>query len=839
MTAGARQSKPVRRERRIIERPRLIKMLDECDARVILLLAPAGYGKTTLARQWAKSLNGSIWVTLTPAHRDVVTFAEDIGLGLGRLGDGESTTFIRKYVRARSNPQRAARDIGIALSERIRIARTQWLVLDDYHEINAARDVDDMVRVVVEHTNARLLIATRTRPSWATSRRKLYGEILEMDQLQLAMNESESARLVGNSSERERLLSQARGWPALLGLAAGMGDAPMQEELSTSLYEYLAEEVFQSVSPSLQDQLLALSLLPDLSQAQLSRRFGSQSAAVVAQGRDCGLLTGEGAPELHPLVRDFLLAKLQRSPEGRHLARDAVASCLRCERWDGAVELIERFGLQEMARPALEQAYSPLVRSGRIGSVSRFAAQLRSDLPETPPVVDLTDAEVALRDGEYRLAAEIIRRARPRFPELHPLRSRAAAVEGAATFQLAQFVESENAFEAARQEATDGNDRAEALHGLALAAIFGEQPSANARLEALGKLAHSTSAPLDVARYAAAALTRMRIGSGFIDSPFVEDALRALPKVEDPRARTSVMLTITYCLALQCEFARAKELAQQMLAEVDAYQLEFARPHAAWNLAFVELGMRRFSAADRHLRAVEDAVHANPHPHHLLNARVLRSRLLMELARLEDAYKAVRTSVEGAATPAMHGEYIATRALVLSLLGLDQEAVEMAAVATRISISSEVQVLADGVSSIVAARNGDDVGASKLMETARTNRTWEPVVCCLRASPKLFASLAGQDDLRPQLEWLFARSNDRALARRAGFRTRTNRGPAEILSPREQEVLGLMAQGYRNREIAAAFVISESTVKVHARHIYEKLGVRTRTQAVAQFRSLS
>src|SRR4029077_1160690 len=122
MTAGTRQTKPVRRERRIIERPRLIKMLDESDARVILLLAPAGYGKTTLARQWAKTLNGAIWVTLTTAHRDVVTFAEDIGLGLAQLGDQESTAFIGKYVRARSNPQRAAREVGIALSERIRAA---------------------------------------------------------------------------------------------------------------------------------------------------------------------------------------------------------------------------------------------------------------------------------------------------------------------------------------------------------------------------------------------------------------------------------------------------------------------------------------------------------------------------------------------------------------------------------------------------------------------------------------------------------------------------------------------------------------------------------------------
>ena len=66
----ATHAKPkARRERRIIERPRLIKLLDECEARIILLLAPAGYGKTTLARQWAKTLNGAIWISCTPAHR--------------------------------------------------------------------------------------------------------------------------------------------------------------------------------------------------------------------------------------------------------------------------------------------------------------------------------------------------------------------------------------------------------------------------------------------------------------------------------------------------------------------------------------------------------------------------------------------------------------------------------------------------------------------------------------------------------------------------------------------------------------------------------------------------
>jgi LuxR family maltose regulon positive regulatory protein len=61
----------------------------------------------------------------------------------------------------------------------------------------------------------------------------------------------------------------------------------------------------------------------------------------------------------------------------------------------------------------------------------------------------------------------------------------------------------------------------------------------------------------------------------------------------------------------------------------------------------------------------------------------------------------------------------------------------------------------------------------------------------------------------------------------------------EPLTPREREIVGLLAAGLTNREIAEKLVLSPETVKKHAGNIYQKLGVNNRTQAVAQARALA
>jgi DNA-binding CsgD family transcriptional regulator len=56
---------------------------------------------------------------------------------------------------------------------------------------------------------------------------------------------------------------------------------------------------------------------------------------------------------------------------------------------------------------------------------------------------------------------------------------------------------------------------------------------------------------------------------------------------------------------------------------------------------------------------------------------------------------------------------------------------------------------------------------------------------------------------------------------------------AEPLSAREQEIAGLIGHGLRDREIAAALVLSEHTVHAHVRHLLNKLGLTSRTQIAA------
>jgi DNA-binding NarL/FixJ family response regulator len=113
---------------------------------------------------------------------------------------------------------------------------------------------------------------------------------------------------------------------------------------------------------------------------------------------------------------------------------------------------------------------------------------------------------------------------------------------------------------------------------------------------------------------------------------------------------------------------------------------------------------------------------------------------------------------------------------------------------------------------------------------------WDPVVITVRAAPALGTFIATETEWSNWLLRLLTASSDTSLASRFGFRVPRAAKRATALTPRESEVHDLVAQGLTNEEIAKLLFISLSTTKVHVKHIYEKLGVRSRLEAARALR---
>ena len=252
----------------IIERPRLIARLAEGGgARVSVLAAPAGYGKTTLARQWSQRQDGPVaWYRTTRASGDVALLAVQMDDLLASIAPELPREPEKVATIASVNP--SPQPLGRAILRTFEaLSRDVLLVVDEW-EAAGTEEAEELLSMLVEGLDIRFLITTRTRPDWFTPRLEVYGEGLEIGVDELTMTDEEAALVlnaVGAVAGRARLMRTADGWPAVLGLAAMSGDVDFTSSrlLSHTLYEFLASELLASATEETQAALMLLAVAYD------------------------------------------------------------------------------------------------------------------------------------------------------------------------------------------------------------------------------------------------------------------------------------------------------------------------------------------------------------------------------------------------------------------------------------------------------------------------------------------------------------------------------------------------------------------------------------------------
>ena len=303
--------KPRIRARRIIERPRLIRALDRSDARVRTLVAPSGYGKTTLAEQWA-STDGRVaaWYRARRSAADVSVVARALVAAADAVVPGAGRRLLQRLA-VTDDPEREATLLAEMLAEDLADWPAEgWIVIDDYEYLAASVASEAFVETVVSGSPVRLFVAGRAPPSWVAPRDVLAGRTLELAEGALAMTNDEAADVLEGSHDElaSGLVALTGGWPAVIGVAAMTQDAGVPEaELPESLYDFFAEELYRSLDPAMRGALAILAEMPLIDRELAAAVLSDERAAIVCdEALRLGLFDERDRYlDFHPLLRSY------------------------------------------------------------------------------------------------------------------------------------------------------------------------------------------------------------------------------------------------------------------------------------------------------------------------------------------------------------------------------------------------------------------------------------------------------------------------------------------------------------------------------------------------------
>jgi len=877
----------------LVPRFYLVERLQQGVAGALTLVsAPAGFGKTTLLAQWRTSTHAPVaWLSLESEDNEPTRFLMYLIAALQTLDPHLGAPALARL----SLPQPAEQETVLALLVNDLM---HWqgdafaLVLDDYHIITA-EPIHRGLAFLLEHLppQMHLIIATRADPPLPLARLRARGQLTELRAAELRFRAAEAGAFLEevmglHLSPEDVAILQARteGWIAGLQLAALslQGRATVSGFLPTFtgshhfVLDYLSEEVLSRQPASVQTFLLQTSILERLSGSLCDAVTGQQESQAMLEALEranlfVAALDDERAwYRYHHLFADLLRSRLHQTVPALVPELHRRASTW-YEQHDLIVEAVHHALLSpevESSIRLIEEHTHSLALRGQVHTALHWLHALPDGLVRTHPRLCFSQALLLMFSGQPVEALLRLQDAEQSASHITPADEAQAFLHQVAIVRaymlflqghLATSVAlAEQALERLSETPVQGREAASVIvaHRLLVSGDVRrveEQRVARlaSSLEALSDvfamevLVHLTSILLQARllrlqgrlRRAAAIYEQMAQVQGAHEGALIHpgycfglgelcyewndlDAAERLLEqgievLRGPLTLAADSIAQGYATLARLHQARNKNTSALALVEAFA-RLAFARQFAPAQLAFASAARAQLELMGGHLAAAVRWTEASGLSA-LDGLAYPREREYLTFARVRIA--------QGSLDPA--GPFLSEALRLLERLREDAEA------KARMGSTLEILIL----QALAFSAQGKRTEALPVLQRALTLAEPEGYI-------RLFV-----DEGEPMVALLrhayargIAPDYVATLLSAAGSPAPAAPSPAgsllEPLTERELDVLRLLVAGLSNAEMARALIITVGTVKRHINSIYGKLGVNSRTQAVARAHTL-
>ena len=864
----------------VVSRPRLLERLDAgAHAKLILISAPPGYGKTTLITQWIQQIQSNktaqiCWYSLDGDDNGTQQFFRYLASAVEDL-PGQQSTLKQLIQSPQALPVKNL--MNAFINDAAAVSTPFFLILDDYHVIESV-EIDQAMDFIIENMPPpmTLIITSRSDPGFPMARRRARAELIELRVDDLRFTEGEAAQFIQQTTNLALSLNQiaaletrTEGWIAGLQMAAlsiqGQEDTDGFIRAFTGSHrfvlDYLVEEVLQLQPERVRNFLLRTSILDGLCGPLCDAVTGQKDGRVMLEELERSNLFVVPLDDerrwyrYHNLFAELLRQRLQQGsvpPTGEKGMEEEVAELhIRASKWfeDNGLE-IEAFqhaaAANDVERAArlIEGKGAPVHFRGAASQVLNWLTSLPESILDDSPSLWVTYASVLLFVGQNS-AAE---------PKLQA--AEAAIAKAEPDDEMRDLIGRIAAMRATMAVVRNDLDIIISQSQRALAHLRPENlPYRTAVNWTLGYAYQSQG---DRLRASQAYNEIISTAETFDNSIYLIAALTSLGQIQETDNQLS-LATESYEHVLRL----AGDPPQPIACEA---HLGLARLHYQWN---------DLNAAQKHGQKCEQLMQQIESVATVVSHKIFLARLLLargDVSAVDAVFQEADAYMHQHDFVFRMADLAAIQVIVLLHQGDLVTAADLAQT-HHLPISQARVHLAQGdpgkaldvlapVRQQAEEKSWQDERLKVLVLQALAH--WaqgrsETAVELLKdalasAKPGGFIRIfvdEGASMARLLYEAL-ARGIEPAYVRRllAAFPVADSKpaalslppdaeaGLVEPLSMRELEVLQVIAEGLSNQEVANRLYLSLHTVKVHARNIYAKLGVKNRTQAVAKGRTL-